>query len=138
MNFKIIKKTFTSANQSLSFAIVGAGPGGFYTAKHLIKKYGDVQIDFYEKLPHPYGLVRTGVAPDHQEVKNIEKDFKQLLEDSRVRFLGNVAVGHDLPLEILKKNIMKNYLIFQIILTIIKIHNLKKSFKKEMTLLKIM
>ena len=93
MNFKIIKKTFTSANQSLSFAIVGAGPGGFYTAKHLIKKYGDVQIDFYEKLPHPYGLVRTGVAPDHQEVKNIEKDFKQLLEDSRVRFLGNVALS---------------------------------------------
>jgi adrenodoxin-NADP+ reductase len=105
MHFKLLKRAFSSSSQpNYSFAVVGSGPGGFFTAKQLMKKYGDVQIDFYEKLPHPYGLVRTGVAPDHQEVKNVEKDFKQLLEDSRVRFLGNINIGKDLPLEILQKN----------------------------------
>lgn len=107
MNFKLFKRTFTTLSNiqsNYSFAIVGSGPGGFFTAKQLLKKYGDIQLDFYDKLPHPYGLVRTGVAPDHQEVKNVEKDFKQLLEDSRVRFLGNINIGKDLPLEILQKN----------------------------------
>lgn len=97
------KKKFST----LSFAVVGSGPGGFYTSKHLLKKYPNAKIDFFERLPHPYGLVRTGVAPDHQSVKNVEKDFHQVIEDSRVRFLGNVEVGNkdkDVSFELLKQN----------------------------------
>jgi NADPH-dependent glutamate synthase beta subunit-like oxidoreductase len=98
----ISKKLFSS----ISFAIVGSGPAGLYTAKHLLKKYANIKIDFFEKLPHPYGLIRTGVAPDHQEVKNVEKDFHQIIEDSRVRFLGNVEVGKngDITFDTLRNN----------------------------------
>jgi adrenodoxin-NADP+ reductase len=97
----LLKKHFSNV---YSFAVVGSGPGGIYTAKHLLRKYEDIQVDFYERLPHPFGLVRTGVSPDHQEVKHVEKDFMTLLEDSRIRFLGNVTVGRDINLSTLQKN----------------------------------
>jgi NADPH-dependent glutamate synthase beta subunit-like oxidoreductase len=99
-NTKIIQKYFST----LSYAIVGSGPGGIYTAKHLLKTQGDIKIHFYEKLPHPFGLVRTGVAPDHQDVKKVQNDFTQVLEDKRVSFFGNIAVGEDIQLDILKRN----------------------------------
>lgn len=99
---RIALKYFSSSNYS--FGIIGSGPGGFYTAKHLLKKFGNIKIDIYEKLPHPFGLIRTGVAPDHQVVKNVEKDFSNLIEDERVRFFGNVEVGKDISFETIRKN----------------------------------
>lgn len=96
----IMKRYFST----ISFAIIGSGPGGLYTAKHLTKRIADYQIDFYEKLPHPFGLVRTGVAPDHQDVKNVMNDFSQILDDQKVRFIGNIEVGKDLSIEDLLEN----------------------------------
>ena len=76
------------------FAIVGSGPAGFYTAEALAKAYGDAaRIDIIDKLPVPYGLIRFGVAPDHQSIKAVSKRYDKVVEESGVRFVGNVAVG---------------------------------------------
>ncbi|XP_068614279.1 NADPH:adrenodoxin oxidoreductase, mitochondrial-like [Brachionichthys hirsutus] len=75
--------------------IVGSGPAGFYTAQYLIKARRDVEVDIYERLPVPFGLVRFGVAPDHPEVKNVINAFTQTAKHSRCSFYGNVAVGKD-------------------------------------------
>ena len=78
------------------FAIVGSGPAGFYTAEALAKMYGDAaRIDIVDRLPTPYGLVRSGVAPDHQSLKAVAGRFEKVASDPRVRFVGNVAVGRD-------------------------------------------
>ena len=82
------------ASSSLgSVCIVGSGPGGFYTAKYLLKADANVRVDIVDKLPTPFGLVRSGVAPDHQDVKEVQKDFASVAADERVRFFGNVGVG---------------------------------------------
>uniref|UniRef100_A0A8C4DU75 NADPH:adrenodoxin oxidoreductase, mitochondrial n=1 Tax=Dicentrarchus labrax TaxID=13489 RepID=A0A8C4DU75_DICLA len=75
--------------------IVGSGPAGFYTAQHLIKARPDVDVDIYERLPVPFGLVRFGVAPDHPEVKNVINTFTQTAKHTCCSFYGNVTVGKD-------------------------------------------
>jgi NADPH-dependent glutamate synthase beta subunit-like oxidoreductase len=76
------------------FAIVGSGPAGFYTAEALAKAYGDqARIDIIDKLPVPYGLIRFGVAPDHQSIKAVSKRYDKVANTDGVRFVGNVAVG---------------------------------------------
>uniref|UniRef100_A0A8C4DYU1 NADPH:adrenodoxin oxidoreductase, mitochondrial n=1 Tax=Dicentrarchus labrax TaxID=13489 RepID=A0A8C4DYU1_DICLA len=78
--------------------IVGSGPAGFYTAQHLIKVFHarpDVDVDIYERLPVPFGLVRFGVAPDHPEVKNVINTFTQTAKHTCCSFYGNVTVGKD-------------------------------------------
>ena len=76
-------------------AVVGSGPAGFYLSQQLLNKKNDLnlQIDIYEKLPVPFGLVRYGVAPDHPDVKNVESTFTKVARDERVRFVGNVTLG---------------------------------------------
>ncbi|KAF7641741.1 hypothetical protein LDENG_00273120, partial [Lucifuga dentata] len=83
--------------------IVGSGPAGFYTAQHLLKAHKDVEVDIYERLPVPFGLVRFGVAPDHPEVKNVINTFTQTAKHARCRFYGNVNVGKDVSMEELQK-----------------------------------
>ncbi|XP_063075624.1 NADPH:adrenodoxin oxidoreductase, mitochondrial [Engraulis encrasicolus] len=83
--------------------IVGGGPAGFYTAQHVVKGRPDVQVDVYERLPVPFGLVRFGVAPDHPEVKNVINTFTQTAQHERCRFLGNVNVGKDVSVEELRQ-----------------------------------
>ncbi|XP_029933660.1 NADPH:adrenodoxin oxidoreductase, mitochondrial [Myripristis murdjan] len=83
--------------------IVGAGPAGFYTAQHLIKSRQDVEVDIYERLPVPFGLVRFGVAPDHPEVKNVINTFTQTAQHSRCSFYGNVNVGTDVSVKELQQ-----------------------------------
>ncbi|XP_041818562.1 NADPH:adrenodoxin oxidoreductase, mitochondrial [Chelmon rostratus] len=83
--------------------IVGSGPAGFYTAQHLIKARQDVEVDIYERLPVPFGLVRFGVAPDHPEVKNVINTFTQTAKHSRCSFYGNVNVGRDVSVEELQR-----------------------------------
>uniref|UniRef100_A0A8C6Z1U1 NADPH:adrenodoxin oxidoreductase, mitochondrial n=1 Tax=Nothoprocta perdicaria TaxID=30464 RepID=A0A8C6Z1U1_NOTPE len=75
--------------------VVGGGPAGFYTAQHLLKHHDRAQVDIYEKLPVPFGLVRFGVAPDHPEVKNVINTFTQTARSERCSYYGNVAVGKD-------------------------------------------
>jgi len=81
----------------LRVAIVGAGPSGFYTAAALLKaEEVAVSIDLFDRLPAPYGLVRYGVAPDHQKIKKVARVFERAALDERVRFFGNVSFGRDL------------------------------------------
>jgi len=84
-------------------AIIGAGPSGFYAAQALLKqKDYVVAIDFFDHLPAPFGLVRYGVAPDHQKIKSVTKLYDRIASDPRVRFFGNVTFGHDLMREEVK------------------------------------
>nr|CAI5828384.1 unnamed protein product [Callosobruchus analis] len=101
----LVKRLYSTQQLHLypKICIVGAGPAGFYAAQHLVKKIEDVRIDIYERLPVPFGLVRYGVAPDHPEVKNVINTFTKTAENPRVRFLGNIALGSDVSLEILQK-----------------------------------
>ncbi|MEO5809440.1 MAG: FAD-dependent oxidoreductase [Sphingomicrobium sp.] len=76
------------------FAVIGSGPAGFYTAEALAKSYGDTaRIDLIDALPVPYGLIRFGVAPDHQSIKAVSRRYDQVAEGDAVRFVGNVRVG---------------------------------------------
>lgn len=79
-------------------AIVGSGPAGFYTAEALIKA-GDARIDILDRLPVPYGLIRFGVAPDHQSIKAVAKRYEKVALTPGVRFLGNVHLGADVSIE---------------------------------------
>src|SRR6058998_510059 len=75
-------------------AIVGAGPAGAYAAACL-RENGDAEIDLLERLPTPWGLLRGGVAPDHQEIKRLQDTFDRQTLGRACRFLGNVEVGVD-------------------------------------------
>jgi ferredoxin--NADP+ reductase len=78
------------------FAVVGSGPAGFYTAEALEKAYGDkARIDILDRYPVPYGLIRFGVAPDHQSLKAVSKRYDKVAESAGVDFIGNVNVGGD-------------------------------------------
>jgi ferredoxin--NADP+ reductase len=83
---------------ALHVAIVGAGPAGFYVADALLRKLPGSSIDLFERLPTPFGLVRGGVAPDHQGTKNIVRQFERTLGRPGVRLLGAVEIGRDLAL----------------------------------------
>ncbi len=76
-------------------AIVGAGPAGAFAAACLLRARGDAEIDLFERLPTPWGLLRGGVAPDHQEIKRLEDAFDRQTLKRGCRFLGNVEVGVD-------------------------------------------
>ena len=86
----------------LSVAIVGAGPAGFYVASKLSKRVPATQIDLLEALPSPYGLVRSGVAPDHPDTKNVVHQFRDLMKEGVVKYFGNVRVGQDVSLRELR------------------------------------
>ncbi len=87
----------------LRVAIIGAGPTGFYTAEHLLKQKGlIVDIDMFERLPTPFGLVRGGVAPDHQKIKSVTKVFDRTAANPRFHFFGNVEFGRDVELDDLR------------------------------------
>jgi ferredoxin--NADP+ reductase len=82
------------------FAVIGSGPAGFYTAEALAKAYGDAaRIDILDRYPVPYGLIRFGVAPDHQSLKAVSKRYDKVAETEEVAFVGNVAVGRDVSVE---------------------------------------
>ncbi|MCS5736081.1 FAD-dependent oxidoreductase [Herbiconiux daphne] len=91
---------------ALRVAVVGSGPSGAYCAQLLTEEAGfPVEVDVFERLPAPFGLVRYGVAPDHPRIKSITTSFSEVFEDSPgVRFLGNVEVGRDISLEELREH----------------------------------
>jgi ferredoxin--NADP+ reductase len=86
-------------------AIVGAGPAGAFAAAAILRGRGDAEIDLFERLPTPWGLLRGGVAPDHQEIKRLEDTFDRETLGRGVRFLGNVEVGIDIS----HAELMRNY-----------------------------
>jgi ferredoxin/flavodoxin---NADP+ reductase len=77
-------------------AIVGAGPAGAFAAACLLRAHGDAEIDLFERLPTPWGLLRGGVAPDHQEIKRLDETFDRQTLGHGCRFFGNVEVGVDI------------------------------------------
>jgi ferredoxin--NADP+ reductase len=84
-------------------AVIGSGPAGFYTAEGLQKAFGgDIRIDIIDRLPVPYGLIRSGVAPDHQTIKAVYRRYEKVALSQGVRFLGNVMVGRDVSIDELK------------------------------------
>lgn len=83
----------------ISVAIVGAGPAGFYCAEAVLERCGGACIDIIERLPTPYGLIRAGVAPDHQSTKQVTRKFEQTVLDNPVYFYGNVELGRDVALD---------------------------------------
>ena len=83
----------------LNIAIIGSGPAGYYTAEAAQKQWGDgVRVDIFDRLPVPYGLIRTGVAPDHQSIKGVSRRYEAVALTDNVRFLGNVTVGTDITI----------------------------------------
>ena len=88
---------------TLSVAIVGSGPSGFYAAESLLRARDDVAIDIIERLPTPYGLIRAGVAPDHAKTKNVARAYEKTASDPRVSYFGNVEVGRDVTIPQLRE-----------------------------------
>jgi ferredoxin--NADP+ reductase len=88
-------------------AIVGAGPAGYFSAQALQNSQDEERtfaIDLFERLPTPWGLVRSGVAPDHPKIKTVAKVFEKIASDPNFRLFGNVELGRDVSIEQLKEN----------------------------------
>ena len=89
-----------SADTPLRVAVIGAGPAGFYASAHLLKqKELNIEVDLYDKLPTPFGLVRGGVAPDHQKIKSVTRQYDKIASNPRFRFFGNVELGKHVTVE---------------------------------------
>ena len=85
-----------TSNSQLRAAIVGAGPAGFYAAGHLLAGERPVQVDLFDRLPTPFGLVRAGVAPDHPKIKSVVRVYEKTAAKEGFRFFGGVELGRDL------------------------------------------
>jgi ferredoxin--NADP+ reductase len=84
----------------LRIAVIGSGPAGFYTVAALTRQGGvPVEVDVFDRLPTPYGLVRGGVAPDHPKIKSVIRVYEKQATHPGVRFFGNVKLGQDLSVE---------------------------------------
>ena len=89
----------------LRVAVVGSGPAAFYVTEDLFKRLGSgVRVDMYERLPTPFGLVRFGVAPDHQKIKTVTRVFEKAAAKPGFRFFGNVDVGSNIDLATLRRH----------------------------------
>ncbi len=92
-------------SQGLDVAIIGAGPAAFYAAEALLRDGPPgTRVDMYDRLPTPFGLVRHGVAPDHQKIKTVTKSFARVAESPGFRFFGNVEFGRDLTLDDIRRH----------------------------------
>lgn len=89
---------------TLRVAVIGAGPAGLYSAEALLKSGAPVSVDLFDRLPTPYGLVRFGVAPDHQKLKSVTRLYERTMADERLRYFGNVEFGRDLHLADLREH----------------------------------
>jgi adrenodoxin-NADP+ reductase len=88
----------------LHVAIIGSGPAGYYTAEGLLKQFGDqVCIDIIDRLPTPFGLIRAGVAPDHQSIKAVSRRYEATSLNANVRFVGNLSVGDGVSIDELRQ-----------------------------------
>jgi ferredoxin/flavodoxin---NADP+ reductase len=88
----------------LRVAIVGSGPAGFYTAEHVLRHEGTrAEVDMFDRLPTPYGLVRFGVAPDHPKIKSVIRVYEKTAARPEFRFFGNVEIGTDVTVEELRE-----------------------------------
>jgi ferredoxin/flavodoxin---NADP+ reductase len=90
----------------IRIAVIGSGPAGFYAAGHLLKDSdGRIEVDMIERLPTPWGLVRSGVAPDHPKIKSVTRVYEKTARHPRFRFFGNVHFGED----VLREDLLAHY-----------------------------
>jgi len=83
-----------TADSPIRIAVVGSGPAGFYTAGHVLKDTDErFEVDMFERLPTPWGLVRSGVAPDHPKIKSVSRIYEKTAAHPRFRYFGNVTFG---------------------------------------------
>ena len=88
-----------TASSPLHVCVIGAGPAGMYATDKLLRRYGDqVRVDVLDRLPTPFGLVRSGVAADHQDTKSVVHSFQKTMSDPRCSFYGHVHFGKDVKL----------------------------------------
>lgn len=88
----------------LNVAIIGSGPAGYYTAEGLLKTFGDqVCVDIIDRLPTPFGLIRAGVAPDHQSIKAVSRRYEATSLSPNIRFVGNLSVGDGVSIDELQQ-----------------------------------
>src|ERR1700740_921803 len=94
-----------TTDNPLRVAIVGAGPSGFYAAEHILKDSNDLhaQVDLFDRLPTPFGLVRGGVAPDHPKIKSVIRVYEKTAARDGFRFFGNDKIGPDGEVEELER-----------------------------------
>lgn len=97
-----MRQQLGSIENPLKVAIVGSGPSGFYAAEALLRSGTEVEVDLIERLPTPYGLVRSGVAPDHPKLKQSILVFDKIAQMRGVNFIGNVTVGRDIAIDELR------------------------------------
>lgn len=91
--------------QPLRVAVIGSGPAGFYTAEKLLKQGSiAVEVDMYDRLPVPFGLVRFGVAPDHEKIKNVTRVYDRVASNPNFRFFGNIEIGTHVTLNDLRRH----------------------------------
>lgn len=93
-----------TADTPLRVAIIGAGPSGFYAAEQILKGNEHAQVDLFDRLPTPYGLVRGGVAPDHPKIKSVTRVYEKTAAKEGFRFFGNVELGRDLHVADLERH----------------------------------
>src|SRR5208282_1784840 len=93
-----------TSSRPLQVAIVGSGPSGFYAAEALLRqKDVPVRVDMLDRLPTPYGLVRGGVAPDHQKIKGVIGVYEKVAQNPAFRFFGNMKAGRDISVDDLRR-----------------------------------
>ncbi|XVE98137.1 hypothetical protein REPUB_Repub03eG0079400 [Reevesia pubescens] len=101
---KFICRSFSTLSpHPLRVCIVGSGPAGFYTAEKMLKRHQGSEVDIIDRLPTPFGLVRSGVAPDHPETKNVINQFSRIAQNGRCSFLGNITLGSSISLAELRE-----------------------------------
>lgn len=94
-----------SSERPLRVAVIGSGPSGFYAIAALFKADGlEADVDLFDRLPTPFGLVRGGVAPDHQKIKNVIRVYNRTAQHDRFRFFGNVELGRDISVDDLRRH----------------------------------
>jgi adrenodoxin-NADP+ reductase len=106
MRFKalpLIRHFTTTPNIKPKICVVGSGPAGFYAAQYMATRLETAEIDIFERLPVPFGLVRFGVAPDHANLKNCINTFTKTAQFKNVRFMGNINVGKDVSIKQLRE-----------------------------------
>ncbi|KAK7319976.1 hypothetical protein RJT34_04705 [Clitoria ternatea] len=97
-------RSFSSLSSNpLRVCVVGSGPAGFYTAEKMLKAHQQAQVDIIDRLPTPFGLVSSGVAPDHPETKIVINQFSRVAQHERCSFLGNVTLGSSISLSELRE-----------------------------------
>ncbi|KAF3340362.1 NADPH:adrenodoxin oxidoreductase [Carex littledalei] len=101
---RLYSRGFSAASwDPLHVCVVGSGPAGFYTAEKMLKAHEGAEVDIIDRLPTPFGLVRSGVAPDHPETKIVVNQFSRVASHDRCSFFGNVSLGSSVSLSELRQ-----------------------------------